>query len=240
MLRYALIKLFYKFYVMYIMKKLLTLFAVLFIGTMLYGQIRDAAFIELRDLYVERSKDPNDNICPTTIEEVVHEIGFYNENGEIWLDYWYVYFINNDIVYLLSYEIVKMPFMGGKRDIYLYYKKIDKPLDPWMVASKEVNIKNEVVDCPVLTCEYYMTNGGETSTDVDFFFYDKDEHNTSVGKVVQKDNGVVEMTVGVVQMIDGRGARYDNGKRKGTAPHTFVFTPMGNGIYYSVKRKFHD
>ena len=137
------------------MKKLIGIFAILLIGTAVFGQkfIRDHSF-------VERSSTAN-----ITIEDAINRDGIKYDNFD-WINY--VHFVVDDRLYLLSYEPVdNFNKMGLNRQIYLYSKDINDNTSPWEPASEAV------LTCGIMDMKNY--------TDVDF--YREDRSRGSVGTI---------------------------------------------------------
>lgn len=182
------------------MKRLVGLLMLLFITTGVFGQkfIRSHSFIE---------STPTGN---NTIEDWIRDDG---DNGDYkWIPY--VHFINKGRLYLLSYEPKEDRLFGGYRDIYLYSKDINDINSPWEKASNAV-MRNH-------------WKSGDDHDEVDFFIYDKDKHNSSVGKVVVK-NEYVEITIGWELWVGGRLLISE--------PITIKFKPIGNNMYSHSKGK---
>jgi len=177
------------------MKKLIGLFAILFITTGVFGQkfIRDHSFIKAT---------PTGN---NTIEDAINRTNI-NYTDFDWIHY--VHFIQNDRLFLLSYEPKERRMYAGSRSIYLYSKDINDVSSPWEEASDVV-----------MTNQWMNANNHD---EVDFFIYNENKHNTSVGKVVVKDD-CVEITIG--------WEMWCNGRLQINEPITITFTPVGNNIY---------
>ena len=177
------------------MKKLIGIFVVLFITTGVFGQkfIRDHSFIKAT---------PTGN---NTIEDAINRDGITFTNFD-WISY--VHFIQDDRLFLLSYEPKEDRMFAGSRTIYLYSKDLNDVTSPWELASDAV-----------------MTNqwtNHKNHDEVDFFIYDENRHNTSVGKVVEED-GCVMMTIG--------WEMWCNGRLQINEPITITFVPVGNNKY---------
>jgi len=178
------------------MKKLIGLFAVLLITTGVFGQkfIRSHSFIE---------STPTGN---NTIEDAIHRWNVTDGDYD-WVAY--VHFVQDDRLYLLSYEPNERRMFGVNRDIYLYSKDINDINSPWEKASDIVMTSNWI--------------NIQTYDEVDFFIYNEKKHNSSVGEVVVKDD-CVELTIGYDVMTNGRVSINE-------APITFTFKPVGNYFY---------
>ena len=179
------------------MKKLIGILVVLFITTGVFGQkfIRDHSFIETT---------PTGN---NTIEDAINRtnIEFTNFN---WIHY--VHFVKDDKLFLLSYEPIEdLEVMGFSRSIYLYSKDIHNVNSPWEKASD------------VVMTNYWGSHNNHN--EVDFYIYDENKHNSSVGKVVVRDDGCVEMTIS--------WELFQNGRQKMKDTMTVIFTPVGNNKY---------
>ena len=160
------------------MKKLIGIFAILLLGTAVFGQkfIRDYSHIEVREEFLSGKFDA------LTLAERMIKLNVTDHN---WIDY--VHFVMDDRVYLLSYEIVdNINKMDLDRQIYLYSKDINDNTSSWEPASKAV-----------LTCGFMDI---KNYTDVDF--YREDRSKGSVGTVNVLDD-CVEMTIGVYRKQAG-------------------------------------
>ena len=177
------------------MKKLIGLLVIMFVTTSVFGQkfIRSPSFIETT--LTENS----------TIEDAIHKWNITDGNYD-WVAY--VHFVQNDRLFLLSYEPKEDRMSGGYRDIYLYSKDINDINSPWEKASDVV-----------------MTNHWGSDKDhneVDFYVYDENKHNSSIGKVVVEDD-CVKITIGWELFI--------NGRQMINEPITFTFVPVGDNVY---------
>lgn len=166
-----------------------------FITTGVFGQkfIRSHSFIEAT---------PTGN---NTIEDAINRTNIEFTNFD-WIHY--VHFVQNDRLFLLSYEPKEDRMFGGSRSIYLYSKDLNDVTSSWEEASDAV-----------------MTNhwsSDRNHDEVDFFIYDKNKHNSSVGKVIVED-GCIKMTIGWEMYVDGSELI-----RK---PITITFKPVGDNKY---------
>ena len=177
------------------MKKIIGILAILFITTGVFGQkfIRDHSFIEAT---------PTGN---NTIEDAINRTNIKFTNFD-WIHY--VHFVEGDRLFLLSYEPVEDIMNPEHRCIYLYSKDINNVNSPWEKASDAI-----------------MTNHWQSHNnhnEVDFFIYNEKKHNSSVGKVVVKED-CVEMTISWELFQNGRQTMKDT--------MTVIFTPVGNNQY---------
>jgi hypothetical protein len=182
------------------MKKIITVFAIALLGMTVFGQrfIRDHSFIE---------STPTAN---NTVEDAINRKNFNFENFD-WISC--VHFVEDGRLYLLSYEPVPdINEMDMDRNIYLYSKDINNNDSPWELASDTV-LERKFVD---------MKN----YTDVDFYFYDENKHNTSVGMVNAVDD-VREIIIGEYSKQKGR--IFPDRKLK------IVFTPISTN-FYSIEK----
>lgn len=180
------------------MKKLIGIFAVLFITTGVFGQkfIRDHSFIE---------STPYEKTL--TIDDGIRR-GNPPDNNFKWINY--VHFVEGDRLFLLSYEPIKdLQAIDFSRSIYLYSKDINDKNSPWEIASD------------VIMTNHWQSH--DNHNEVDFYIYDKDRHNSSVGRVVKRDDGCVEMTISWELFQNGRQTMKDT--------MTIIFTPVGNNKY---------
>jgi len=177
------------------MKKLIGLFAVLFITTNVFGQkfFRDFSFIE--------TTPSGYNTIEDDIRDTVVFAGFYK---------YVVHFEANNRVFLLSYE----PEQGNYRDIYLYSKDISDRNSPWEKASDIVTTSNWI--------DSYNYN------EFDFYIYNENIHNSSVGNVIVEDD-CVKLTIGYELMYNWTALRDSLGRA--SIPITFEFTPIGDNFY---------
>ena len=137
------------------MKKLIGIFAILLIGTAVFGQkfIRDHSFVE---------RTPTGN---NTVEDAINRKNLQYTNYD-WINY--VHFVVDDRLYLLSYEPVDNKNKTGlNRQVYLYSKDINDNASPWVEASEAV------LSCGFMDLKNY--------TDVDF--YRADRSRGSVGTI---------------------------------------------------------
>ena len=177
------------------MKNLIVLFVVSLLASNAFAQMNVRNLSE-----IESTKTRNN-----TVEDVI-STGKY-PISECVADR--VHFMKNEKLYMLALE----PLNGkesseffGKRELYLYCRDNDDINNPWRIASDLV-----------WTCNY---KGGDNYTDVDFFLYDKDSHNTSVG-VVEVDENNIKMTIGFYRMGSGKEIK----------SLTFTFIPEGKDFY---------
>ena len=177
------------------MKKIIGILAILFITTGVFGQkfIRSHSFIEAT---------PTGN---NTIEDAINRTNINFTNFD-WIHY--VHFVQDDRLFLLSYEPKERRLYAGSRSIYLYSKDLNDVSSPWEKASD------------VVMTNHWQSN--RNHDEVDFFIYNEDYHNSSVGKVVIEDN-CVKMTIGWELFSDGRQMIRE--------PITIKFTPVGNNKY---------
>lgn len=182
------------------MKKIIGIFAILLIATGVFGQmnIRNHSFIE------RTSKGL------ITIEDAIHRNNITDGNFD-WIDY--IHFVRDGKLFLLSYEPKENHKSNGSRDVYLYSKDINDINNPWERASRKI-----------------MTNSYSTHSfcDVDFFTYDKDYHNTSIGKIVENDDGTVMITIGWELFSTVRGAKFVD---EHELTFKFVHNPYGRVEY---------
>ena len=120
----------------------------------------------------------------------------------------YVHFVKNDRLFLLAFEPNERYMYGVDRDVYLYSKDIKNIDSPWEIASDVV-----------ARCNWIDLNN---FSDIDFFTYNKDRHNTSMGKVV-----VVDSCVKITIEFDV----ITNGNVSISEPITYIFTPIGDNFY---------
>ena len=174
------------------MKKIIGLLAVLFITTGVFGQ----KFIRSHS-FIETTPTGNN-----TIEDAIQR--GVNDNYE-WIDY--VHFIQNGKLYMLSYEPNEKHSYGVDRSIYLYSKDTTDIDSPWEIASNCISTSNW------LDIRNY--------SEFDFFVYDKEQHNSSVGKVDVQENSVL-ITIKYELMTNGRVSISE--------PMTFIFRPDGENF----------
>ena len=152
------------------MKKIIGIFAILLLGITVFGQafLRSPSFIE------------------TT------EKGGYTIEDDIrnpdWVDFErkykrYVHFIQNDILFLLSYEPKEDYTSLGSRGIYLYSKDINDINSPWIKAS-----------------EIIMTNSFSSFCYDEVDFKLAKDSRGSVGNVKINDDNTIEITIGWLLM----------------------------------------
>jgi hypothetical protein len=235
------------------MKKLIGILAVLLITTTVSGQdfLRSLGFTERKELWKEQrtifwEKDMSQeermdyvkkhcSQSPESYEEQIIDYGFYYTHENVkHFRINTVHFIANGRVFMLSYEPISDRLAHTNREsifntniigkIYLYSKDMSDVFNPWEIASVE-KIAGEYVPANVLICQYI---NHRNYSDVDFYIFDKDYHNTSIGKVVELNDGRVEMTIGSF----GRG-KFGNqyGGFSDIEPLTFVFTPVDDKHY---------
>jgi hypothetical protein len=140
----------------------------------------------------------------------------------------------NGRVFMLSYEPIpdRLENTGAQNihnlnieaKIFLYSKDMSKPKSEWEMASVRI-YEGRMRNSPVLISTY---TDGRNYNDVDFYIYDKDYHNTSIGKVIELENGVVEMVIGYYE-------RNEYGVTNDT-PLTFIFTPLDDKHYTFEKK----
>lgn len=194
------------------MKKLIGILAVLLMTTTVFGQkfIRNLSFIEgVDEPFIEFESGRL-----RTVEDHIR-YSFTTITNYEWIDY--IHFVQNDRLFLLSYEPKEDYLFGGDRDIYLYSRDITDINSPWEKASDVV-----------------MTNNWEDPknyNDVDFFIYNENRHNNSVGEVVVEDD-CVKITIGWEMFHDGSHLN---------AVKTIIFIPDENNpnkfIGHNIKMK---
>lgn len=183
------------------MKKLIGIFAILLLGTAVFGQkfIRDYSFINAREDFL------NGKFDALTVEENIRK--YHVGDDYDWINY--VHFVVDDRLYLLSYEIVdNINKMGLNRQIFLYSKDITDNTSPWEPASEAV-----------LTCGF---TDSKQYTDVDFWW--EDRSRGSAGTINVLDD-CVEMTIGVYRKQ--AGSIVFDGKLK----ITFTPSPISTNFY---------
>ncbi len=178
------------------MKKLIGLFAVLFITTGVFGQnfIQGLSFIETT---------PTRN---NTIEDHIRDVSTFSNGDYSWIHY--VHFIANEKLYMLSYEPEENYYRPNdvkSRSVYLYSKDTCNIHDEWQKASE------------VVTTTTWLNR--DEYCEIDFFTYDENKHNTSVGNVVMEGDTVV-MTVGLMKAANGNHYRTEKMK--------LIFKPDGD------------
>lgn len=172
----------------------------LFITTTFFGQafLRSYSFVEAT---------PTGN---NTIEDAIHLWNVSADDDFKWIPY--VHFVKNDRLFLLSYEPNGRRGDGLNRDIYLYCKDINDINSSWDKASDVV-----------MTSIWIDHNN---YNEIDFYAYDKDQHNTSIGKVVEENDCFI-ITVKFESMVNGRVLINE--------PITIIFKPIGDNLYSHSK-----
>jgi len=154
-----------------------------------------------------------------TVEDAIYTAFEANKNDSFKsIDY--VHFIKNDKLFLLAYEPLKGETYSfyGKRSIFLYCRDVSNKNGKWELASDTV-----------MTNYYYFESlASENYRDIDFFVYDKNYHNTSIGRVLVEPD-CIKITVGVDEMKNGQMIKYGEA-------YTFVFKNKSYNFYtvYSV------
>jgi len=177
------------------MKNLIGILVLLFVTTGVFGQkfLRSTSEVE-------------------RTEETIQRWNVIDGNYD-WIDC--IHFIQNDRLYLLSYEPNEI-FTSGKkiptgagRDIYLYSKDINDINSPWEKASNIIMTNNWI--------------NGLNYNEVDFFIYNEKRHNSSVGSVIVEKN-CIKIIIGFDSMSNGNILINEE-------PITITFVPAGNNKY---------
>jgi len=226
------------------MKKLIGILAVLLITATVSGQVRSASHIERQPHWVKTMHLPlENNKLPLsnpdrrqqaeTTEEQIYDYGFYytHENVEHFRIN-VAHFIANGRVFMPSFEPLDERIPADipdhrkneeifESELFLYSKDLSKPKSEWEIASVEM-IAGEYKPSNILICEWTC----DGYTDVDSYMY-KPDKNTDIGKVIENDDGSVE----VIALVYA----FENGKKVYREHIKFIFTPVDEK-HYTCKR----
>jgi hypothetical protein len=226
------------------MKKIIGILAVLLITVTVSGQgIKSAGNVERQSHWDETKNLPlENNGLPlsnsdrrqqaSTYEERIYDYGFYDEKGNIIIND--AHFIANGRVFMLSYEPLKDRVAYDipdnlknseviEAELFLYSKELSKPKSKWEIASVE-KIAGKYKPANIIISTYTIHG----YSDVDFYMYGE-RYDTDIGKVVERDNGDVEINIRCFAFEKGKGKVY-------AETITYVFTPIDNK-HYTFRKK---